>query len=114
MTVREMVRLAQVEIRDTPDLMPDRAAELLNQLSALIGNVNDEIRDADMLYSAVLLGCLESEGKANRARIKAEMSLEYRRRREARDVKELCIELIRSLKFFLRCKADELQMARHQ
>jgi uncharacterized protein (DUF1501 family) len=44
-TIRGMVRLIQVEIRDTHDLQPDRAAELLNKLTALLGNLNDEIRD---------------------------------------------------------------------
>jgi 5-methylcytosine-specific restriction endonuclease McrA len=31
-TIRGHVRLIQVEVRDTPDLQPDRAAELLNKL----------------------------------------------------------------------------------
>ena len=114
LTVRDFVRSFQREIRDTPDLLPDRAAELLNQLASLLGNCNDEIRAADAAYAAVLLGQLESEEKANRARIKAETSPEYQRKREARDTKELVIELMRSLKYFLRSKAEELQMARHQ
>ena len=39
---------------------------------------------------------------------------EFRRKSEARDTKELVIELTRSLKYFLRAKQDEYQMARHQ
>lgn len=111
MTVRDMVRQIQVEIRDTPDLQPDRAAELLNRLTALVGNVNDEIREADAEYARVLLAHLESETVANRAKIRAETTAEYQRKREARDIKELCIELARSLKYFLRAKADEMRMA---
>lgn len=113
-TVRDLVKACQIEIREASDLMPDRAAELLMQLSALIGNVNDEIRAADAAYAATLLGFLETETKANRARIRAETSDEYRRKQEARDTKELVLELVRSLKYFLRAKADELQIARHQ
>lgn len=113
MTVRDLVRAAQREIRDTADLQPDRAAELLNHLAALMGNCNDEIREADAAYAAVLLAHLESSEKANRARIKAETSPEYQRKREARDTKELIVELARSLKYFLRAKADELELARH-
>jgi hypothetical protein len=114
MTVRELVRQAQTEIRDTSDLLPDRAAELLNQLASLVGNVNDEIRAADAAYAVVLLACLESETKANRARIRAEISPEYQRKREARDTRELVVELSRSLKYFLKCKSDEWQMAGYQ
>jgi hypothetical protein len=113
-TVRELVRSYQREIQQTPDLLPDRAADLLNKLASLIGNVNDEIREADAVYAQHLLQCLDSEEKANRAKIRAEISPEFQRRQEARDTKELVIELSRSLKYYLRAKADELQLARHQ
>lgn len=114
MTVREMVKAIQVEARDAHDLQPDRAAELLMTLSALIGNVCDEIRAADAAYAAVLLAHLDSEEKANRARIRAETSPEYRRKQEARDTRELVTELSRSLKYFLRAKSGEYAMAKHQ
>ncbi len=114
MTVRELVRSYQREIQQVADLQPDRAAELLMQLTALLGNVADEIRAADSEYAITLLHCLDTEAKANRARIRAEISPEYRRKQEARDTKELVTELARSLKYYLRAKQDEYQMARHQ
>ena len=113
MTVREMIHEIQVEVRDT-DLLPDRAAELLNKLTALLGNINDEIREADHDYACLLLEHLETEAKANRAKIKAETSQFYMRKREARDVKELALEMIRSLKYYLRAKEEELRLASHQ
>lgn len=100
----------QAEIRDT-ELQPDRAAELLTRLTALIGNINDEIRDADMEYAHVLLEALEGEEAASRAKIRAETSPQYGRKREARDTKELTLELIRSLKYFLRAKAEEMRLS---
>lgn len=106
-TVRGMVRLVQVEVRDTADLMPDRAVELLNQLSSLLGNLNDEIRAADLAFALVLLALLETEEAASRAKIRAETTPEYQRKQEARHTKELAVELIRSLKFFLRSKEEE-------
>jgi len=112
-TVRGMVRLIQVEVRDTPDLQPDRAAALMNKLTALIGNLNDEIRAADAAYAEVLLGCLDSDEAASRAKIRAETTPAFHRKREARDVKELAVELVRSLKYFLKAKQDEYQMSRH-
>lgn len=113
-TVRELVKTYQREIQQTADLQPDRAAELLMRLTALMGNVADEIREADSEYAVTLLHYLDSEAKANRARIRAEISPEFRRKQEARDTKELIVELTRSLKYFLRCKSDEYAMARHQ
>ena len=106
-TVRGLVRDVQVEVRDTPDLLPDRAAALLNRLTALFGNINDEIREADAAYAVVLLAHLESEDAANRAKIRAETTPAYQRKREARDTKELAMEIARSLKYFLRVKEDE-------
>ena len=44
-TVRDLVRAAQAEMR--ADLQPERARELLLLLSALLGNVNAESREAD-------------------------------------------------------------------
>lgn len=105
-----MIRQMQIEIRDT-DLQPDRAAELLNKLTALVGNCNDEIRVADQEYARVLLDALNAEEKANRARILAETTPQYRRKREARDTKELTLELIRSLKYFLRSKTEEMRLS---
>ena len=112
-TVRELIHAIQQEIRET-DLLPDRAADLLRQAAALLGNCNDEIRAADYSYNLVLLRAFESEEKANRAKIRAETSPEYLRKREARDTRELLLEMLRSLKYFLRAKADELQYAGHQ
>lgn len=113
-TVRELVRSYQREIQQTADLLPDRAAELLMQLSALMGNIADEIREADSEYAVTLLHFLDTEKKANRARIRAEISPEFRRKQEARDTEKLVVELTRSLKYFLRVKSEEMQMSRHQ
>jgi len=112
-TVRDLIHQMQREIRDT-DLQPDRAAELLTKLTALLGNVSDEIREADMDYAKVLLLHLESEEAANRAKIRAQTTAEYSRSREARDLKELVVELARSLKYFLKVKEEEMRLSRFQ
>lgn len=114
MTVREIVKGYQREIQQTSDLLPDRAAHLLNQLAALIGNIADEIREADAEYAVTLLHFLDTEKKANRAKIRAEISPEFRRKQEARDTKELVVELTRSLKYYLKAKQDEYFASRHQ
>jgi hypothetical protein len=113
-TIRGHVRMIQVEIRDTPDLLPDRASELLNRLSSLLGNINDQIREADLAYSNVLLVHLESEEKANRAKIRAETTPEFLKKSEARHTKELALQLIGSLKYYLRAKQEEYRYAGQQ
>lgn len=109
-TVRDMVRAVQREVRDTPDLLPDRAAHLLMRLTALLGNVNDEIREADAEYAVVLLQHLDSEEAANRAKIRAETTPAFQRKQEARNTKELAMEIVRSIKYFLRVKEEEMRL----
>jgi hypothetical protein len=111
-TVRDLVRDIQREIGDTPDLSPERARVLLNDTTRLIGNCNTEIREADAAYASRLLACLDSEEKANRAKILAETSPEFARKREARDTKELVVEMSRSLKYYLRSLEEEMRLAR--
>ena len=110
MTVRDMVRAAQAEMRDS-DLQPTRAREILIRLTALYGNCMDAVREADHAYSVVLLRFLDADEAANRAKIRAETSLEYLRRQEARDTTELVLESIRSLKVTLKSIEEEMRLA---
>jgi hypothetical protein len=111
-TVRSLVRDIQAEVLETADMTPDRAAELLMKLTALFGNCNAEIRTADAEYAVVLLGAMQTEDAASRAKIRAETSPEYMRKREARDTKELVKELSGGLKYYLRSVAEEMRLTR--
>ncbi len=104
MTLREKVLQLQKEVGNAKTLQPERAAEILVELTSLLGVVNDEIRKRDVEYNVKLLECFEKEEKANRAKILAKTSPEYVAKREARDTRELMIELIRSLKYFLKAE----------
>ena len=106
MTIREIVADIQKEV-GTGDLLPGRASELLNQLSAILGNCNDEIRRTDMEYNKTLLKWFNIETKANRAKISAESTPEYEAKQVARHTRELVMEMIRSLKYYLRAKESE-------
>lgn len=110
MTVRERIKAVQKELRDGA-LTPDVARESLVALTALLGNVNDEQREADHEYKLVLLGCLQSDEAANRARIRAEVTPQYQRAREAKDTKDLVVEMIRSCKAYLRSLDEEMRLA---
>ena len=111
-SIRQMVQDIQNEVAK-PDLQPDRAAELLVRLSALTGNISQEVLDKDMAYNQVLLFWLENEAKANRAKVHAECTPEYRAKIEARNTRELATEIIRALKYLLKSKEQEMREARY-
>jgi hypothetical protein len=110
-SVRELIEDMRRELRDD-DVPPQRAAEILQRLTALLGNVLQEIREADMAYNRVLLGYLDSEMKANRAKIHAETTPEYARAKEAKDTNTVLLEMIRSLKVVLKTQAEEMRLSR--
>ncbi len=109
MSVRSIVKEIQREVV-TGDLLPARASELLLKLTALLGSCFEEIRQAEVAYAHVLLRELESTKKANRAKIQAEISPEYQRKREARDTRELVQEMIGALKYMLRAAEAEMRL----
>lgn len=112
LTVRDIIKDMQQEIQKG-DLQAPRAAEMLTELSALIGNCNDAIRISDLAYNKILLKWLDIETKANRAKIQAETTPEYDAKQIARNTKELALEMIRSLKYFVRQKEDEYRNTRN-
>lgn len=111
MTIRERVKVIQKNLRDGA-LTPDLTRESLVMLTALLGNVHDEQREADHEYKVILLRCLDADEAANRARIRAEVTPQYQRAREAKDTAELVVEMIRSCKAYLRSLDQEMQLAR--
>jgi hypothetical protein len=110
-TIRERIKAIQKELRDGA-LSPDLARESLVALTALLGNVSDEQRAADGAYKLVLLDCMRTESKANRARIVAETTPAYHRAREAKDTATLVQEMVRSCRAYLRSLDEEMRLQR--
>lgn len=108
-TVRALIRSIQTRVRDQ-DLPPAEAAELAVKLSALYGNVLDEVREAEMEFNNVLLTHMNGTEAANRAKIRAQTTDEYKRLREAQDTSKLVLELTRSLKSLVRLKQEEMRL----
>lgn len=108
MTVREMVEERTAEMAG--DLPPSRAREILIQLTALYGNCLDEAKEADHAYSVVYSRFLDADEAANRAKIRAETTLEYVRKVEAANTLKLVLEAMRSLKDVLRSLSEEIRM----
>jgi hypothetical protein len=109
LTVRDRIAAIQKSLRDG-SVTPALARESLVQLTALYGNVLEEQRDADHEYKLVLLGCLQSDEAANRARIRAEVTPQFQRARAAKDMEKLVIELVRSCKKYMRNLSEEMRM----
>lgn len=111
LTVRELIEEMRRELRDE-DVSPQRAAEILQRLTALLGNVLQEIRESEAIFNGVLLKHLDVDEAANRAQIRAKATPEYARAREAKDTNTVLIEMIRSLKAILKVQAEEMKLAR--
>lgn len=110
--LRQMIKKRQNEVMSKEiDLCPARAAEILTEISALYGNVLDEVRIRQMAYNRVLKSIYDEEPKANRAKLKAEITQEFEDLLEVRGTEKLTIEMIRSLKYYLREKETELKEA---
>ncbi len=110
-TVRGMVMGIQRECL-AGNMQPDRTRELLIQATALIGNANAEVHRTEIVYNRVLLKHLDGEEAANRATIRAKTTDEYGELHEARNIKELCLELKRSLSKVLTSIDEEMRLAR--
>lgn len=110
-SVRSMVNEFKREIL-AGDLTPHRASEIEQRLTALLGNIQDEQREADALYADVLAKHMREETKANRARILAETSPEFLRKRAVHDTHTHAVEMIRSLRGLIRMATEEMRLTR--
>lgn len=111
MTVRE--RIAAIHAQQLKgETTPVQAAQWLATLSALVGNVLTEIREAEADYNGVYVGFLDSEGKANRAKIRAELSPEYRRLKEAKDTLTLVESMCSGLRYLVKAHETEARLTR--
>ena len=111
MSVRELVESLQAEMA-APGLLPSRAREILIQLTSLYGNVLEDVRAADHAYAIVLLKFLDSNEAANRAKIRAQTSLEYLKKTEAENTLKSVLESMRSLKSMLNSLDTEMRLTR--
>lgn len=87
----------------------DVVLEDMNALGALLGNVNDQIAKCKMAYNHCYLRHFDVEGKANRARIKADTSSEYAALIDAQNTKELVETMIGTLKYFVRNEHEHMK-----
>jgi hypothetical protein len=111
-TVREQIAAIQRTVRDSVSLPPAQASDLLNKLTALLGNVLTEVREREVAYRSHFADCRRRFEKANAAKIEAESSPQYATWREAVDAKVLTEQLIVSLRASVRLHTEEMRLAR--
>ena len=109
-SVRDLIAGIQRTVRDSADLPPAQASELLNKLTALLGNVLTEVRERELAYRTVYAECRRKFKKANAAKIEAESSPQYAAWREAKDAKVVTEQLIISLRAAVRMHTEEMRM----
>lgn len=111
MSVRDLLARIRREVING-GLTPTRTGEIAAQLSALLGNIGDECREAEMAYNGVYARLLDEHGKANRAQIKAKLTPEYARLLEANNAEQVTLEMIRSLRRLQETANNEMRLAR--
>ena len=109
-TIRELINEKRDKILNQ-DLTKQEASKMLVEFSALMGNVTEEIRIREAKYNQVLAEQLAQEKSVARAEVLSKITPEYRKFRRARDEEKVLIELIRSLKYYLKAKGDEWEAA---
>jgi hypothetical protein len=112
MTIRDIINSYRQKLGNTGGLTRLEASQILVELSALIGNINDEIRTRDMAYYKRFDELISNEKiSVAKAEIKMRAGVEYNALMEAKNLLELSMEMIRSLKYFCRSVDDEYQVS---
>jgi hypothetical protein len=110
-TIQGLVAMIQAEIAQG-NMAPVRATHLLNQLSALTGNIAAHVLGCEMAYNTVFAELLTEHGKENRAKVHAKTTTTYGDWQAALNDAKLVETLIASLKYLLRSAENEMRMSR--
>ena len=115
MKTKQVVQLLE-EIRQEAmgELDPGRATHLLQNLSALLGNVSSIWIAKEMEYNRYFAKISKEVEKITEARILAKASLEYQLKLEAEALLNTTNELINSLKYLVRYKTQEMRNSKYQ
>src|SRR3990167_10539199 len=77
------------EIYDTDKLFPHRASEIMVQLSALVGNLNEELLRNEMAYNETLAKLVKDSKSVASAEIEAKITPQYADYRMSRYLRDL-------------------------
>jgi hypothetical protein len=108
-TIRDRVRVIERAML-VGGLHPSQAREFLSVATALLASCGREVVEADLAFKSFLAGCKRNGDSAAAARIEAEDSPQYRRKREAEQEQANCDEIVKSLKVMLRSLDSEMKV----
>lgn len=94
------------------NIPPERARTSLMTLTALLGPVLDEVRDAERDYRHVFAVRMTMTKTKAAAEVLAQNSEEYGRYRVAEDTKELVEQMIVTCRGYLRSLDEEMRLSR--
>jgi hypothetical protein len=108
-TIRDRVRVIERAMLQG-GLQPAQVREFLSTATALLGWCNREVTDATLAFNTVLADARREAKTAAAARIVAESSLAYARKRVAEDEQANCEEIVRTLKVLVRSLDSEMKL----
>lgn len=111
-TIRERIDAVSRQLLERAAMTPTLAMESEVTLSALLANVMQEAREAELAYKPVLLKCMDGTKAANRARIEAECTQEYARLLEAKHYEKVVQQSLTTCRSFLRSFDQERRFQR--
>ena len=107
-SMREIITGKLDRLKNAHDLQPSEASEILVEMSALIGNINNEVKNRQDNFNKKLIEMIERpKMSVAKAKILVMDTDEWRDLETAKGYKEAMFEAIRGLKYFLRAKSDE-------
>jgi hypothetical protein len=110
LSIRDRIRLLQAQAI-TGAITPQQVRENLMLLTGLFGSVLDEHREADAAYMRVVIRYIELGDPVNKAELRASISPEYARAREAKDTERLVLEILRGCKRYLESLDTEMRLS---
>jgi hypothetical protein len=114
MNLRELINTKLTRIKDTKDLQVGEASEILVELSALMGNINEEIKNRSDEYNRKLLDIVEQpKMSVAKAQIIIKTTPEWSNLETAKGYKEAMLESCRSIKYFIKCRDSEFEVSRN-
>ena len=111
-TIREIIKEKSEALRHPDQLGPHAVADELVELSSLLASLNTYLSDKLYWLNVKKAEAYAREEKAARAKIVAEASPEWKEWHDAEMQKQALLELMRSLKYFLKNAENESRESR--
>ena len=112
--IREQIRELLNVIWQNADMQPLEASEKLIKLSALLGNVGDNLVKLERSYAQKKISYMQDNPKwpMSKVEIFAQDTDEYQDLRETKELQKSVVEACRALKVFIRVREEEYQNSR--